>query len=67
MLPMKKYIIYHPKPGKDRTPAQVECRTYKEAEAEYKRLQDIYPSREMCLVAVNDWDERTQILSGRWK
>lgn len=62
-----KFFIYHPKPGKGRPRAVVECTSYDEAKAEYLRLQEIYPSREMALYAVNDWNERRQIHSGRWE
>lgn len=60
-----KYLIYHPQAGSNK-PAQVECKTAKEAEAEYKRLQEHYPSREMCLVVINDWGHRSRIHEGRW-
>ena len=62
-----KYFIYHPKPGKDRTPAEVECTSLIEAETEYKRLQELYPSREMSLIVVNDWGERIHLHEGRWE
>jgi len=61
-----RYIIYHPRPGKDPAPAQVECQTYEQAKAEYKRLQEIYPSRQMALHAINEYGERARIHSGRW-
>ena len=60
-----KFLIYHPQPGSTK-PKEVECTDYAAAKAEYKRLQDIYPSREMCLVAINDWGERSRIHEGRW-
>lgn len=60
-----KYFIYHPQAGSTK-PKQVECKSYNEAKAEYQRLQNIYPSREMCLVVVNDWGERSRIHEGRW-
>ena len=60
-----KYLIYHPQVG-SKKPTFVECKTYQEAEREYKSLQDRYPSREMCLVGINDWGERSRIHEGRW-
>lgn len=64
MLRMK-YFIYHPQPGKN-PPTQVECASFDKAKAEYKRLQEIYPSREMCLIVENDYGDQTKIHAGRW-
>jgi len=63
---MKKYIIYHPQPGKQ-SRATTERKTFDEAKAEYKRLQGIYPSNRLSLYAVNDWGERGYIHSGYWE
>jgi len=60
-----KYFIYYPQPGKkERVP--LEFTSYEAAKAEYKRLQDILPSREMGMVAENEYGERSRIQSGRW-
>ncbi len=60
-----KFYIYHPKPGPERR-GYVECKSYDEAKAEYQRLQEVYPSREMALTSVNEYGQRTRIHSGRW-
>lgn len=60
-----RYLIYHPQPGSTK-PKEVECTNYVAAEAEYKRLQDVYPSREMSMVVVNEYGDRQRIYVGRW-
>ena len=60
-----RYFIYHPQPGTLK-PKEVECKSYKDAEVEYKRLQELYPSRELVLVAKNEYGDKTTIHFGRW-
>lgn len=60
-----KYFIYYPQPGKNKRVPR-EFTTFEAAKTEYKRLQDILPSREMALVVENDYGERSRIQEGRW-
>lgn len=60
-----KFLIYHPQPGTEK-PKAIELTNYDAAKAEYKRLQTIYPSHALRLVAINDWGERSHIHEGYW-
>lgn len=60
-----KYLIYYPQPGKEKR-VPLEFTSFEAAKSEYQRLQDVLPSREMGMVAENEYGERATIQSGRW-